>query len=45
MQVIAEEIGVTKVQSAQNAVYRCRKKLRQMITNDDGLKRKIEELL
>ena len=45
MQVIAEEIGVTKVQSAQNAVYRCRNKLRQMITNDQGLKRKIEELL
>lgn len=45
MQVIAEELGMEKVQSAQNAVYRCRKKLRQMITNDHGLKRKINELL
>ncbi len=45
MQALAEELGHEKVQSAQNAAYRCREKLRKMILEDSNLRKRIEELL
>ncbi|MCB9294854.1 MAG: sigma-70 family RNA polymerase sigma factor [Lewinellaceae bacterium] len=45
MQALAEELGHEKAQSAQNAAYRCREKLRQLILDDSTLKKQIAELL
>lgn len=45
MQALMEELGYDKIQSARNEAYRCRKKARQIIQENEGLRRQILDLL